>query len=88
MYKGKVTKDASQVKLVLNGVPEGIFDIDEILSSLELNCKAFCITMMREVILGQFLNAHTAGEKLWGMMIRNELQGMSGLEHTADRIRA
>ena len=37
MYKGKVTKDASQVKLVLNGVPEGIFDIDEILSSLELN---------------------------------------------------
>lgn len=50
MNKRKVTKDASHIKLVLNGVPEGTFDIENILSSLELNYKAFCITMMREVM--------------------------------------
>ena len=50
MHKGKVTKQDQHIKLVLNGVPEGTFDINQILSSLELNYKAFCITMMREVM--------------------------------------
>ncbi len=50
MHTGKVTKQDKHIKLVLNGVPEGTFDINQILSSLELNYKAFCITMMREVM--------------------------------------
>lgn len=50
MYKGKVAKAASQVKLVVNGIPDGEFDIEQILSSLHLDFKAFAITMMRELM--------------------------------------
>jgi hypothetical protein len=40
MHKDKVPKQDQHIKLVLNGVPEGTFDIEQILSSLELNYKA------------------------------------------------
>ena len=66
MYKGKVAKDASQVKLVLNGMPDGDFDIDHILSSLKLDFKAFNITMMRE---------------LMNSIIEGEIETLAGSRH-------
>lgn len=51
MYKSKVSKQAEQIKLVLTGVPEGNFDVENILSSLKLEFKAFSITMMRELMM-------------------------------------
>lgn len=50
MCKNKVSKQAERIKLVLNGVPEGNFDVENILSSLKLEFKAFSITMMRELM--------------------------------------
>jgi transposase-like protein len=66
MYKRKVPKAASQVKLVLNGVPEGDFDIADILSSLKLDFKAFNITMMRE---------------LMNSIIEGEIEALAGSRH-------
>jgi putative transposase len=51
MCKSKVSKSPEQIKLVLNGVPEGKFDVENILSSLKLEFKAFSITMMRELMM-------------------------------------
>jgi putative transposase len=46
MRKSKIPKQPEQVKVVLNGVPKGEYDIDTILTSLKLDFKAFSITMM------------------------------------------
>ena len=65
MYDGKLPKHSEQVKLVLNGVPTD-FDIENILSSLKLEFKAFSITMMREVM---------------NSIIESEVQSLAGSRH-------
>jgi putative transposase len=66
MCKNKVSKQAEQIKIVLNGVPEGNFEVENILSSLKLEFKAFSITMMRE---------------LMNSIIESEVETLAGSRH-------
>jgi transposase-like protein len=66
MRNAKIPKPTDQVKVVLNGVLDGEYDIEHILTSLKLNFNAFNITMM---------------DVLMRSIIDNEVEKLAGLHH-------